>query len=117
MKKMLEKLVKIALVVGLLGFWGVPNSVFAEEDPVAYCTLTIRSDIHTETNHAEAEGLCKGHVWGYYMPHLDEFALRGAVRYNLVANPNGQEFKMGLPSVQGHSRAIVTVYTIKVEKP
>src|SRR5690606_24496639 len=109
-------------VVGLLLMLAFPKSIFAwvGEDGHTYtiCTLTISSDIHTMENPALADGVCHGdQVWGYYMPHLDDFALRGAADYNLKENRSGQQFVIGLPNVQGYSSAILTVYTIKVEPP
>ena len=109
------------LIVGILLVLAFPQSIFAwvGDDGHIYttCTLTIRSDIHTEENPAIPDGLCVGRVLGYYMPHLDEFALRGGANYNLKENRDGQVFDIALPVVQGYSRALLTVYTIKVEPP
>ena len=109
------------LIVGILLVLAFPQSIFAwvGDDGHIYttCTLTIRSDIHTEENPAIPDGLCVGRAWGYYMPHLDEFALRGGANYNLKENRDGQVFDIALPVVQGYSRALLTVYTIKVEPP
>lgn len=106
------------LIVGILLVLSFPKSSFAYPEPTEFCTMTIRSDIHTEKNPAKADGICNGDLlWGYYMPHLDEFALRGTLVYNLKANPNGQVYIVPIPQVDRLIYAELTVYTIKVESP
>ena len=105
-------------VVGILLVLAFPKSIFAAEEPTAFCTMTIRSDIHTESNPAHADGVCNGDfLEGFYIPYLDEFALRGYLTFNLKANPDGQVFTVAIPQTVGHILAEVTVYTIKINPP
>src|SRR5690606_6287192 len=91
------------------------SPVYAQEVPT--CTMTIKSDVHTKSNPAYPGGVCGGkdYVWGYYIPHLDEFALRGFINYNISANPNGQTFELPMGDVATYANLIV--YTIKVNPP
>lgn len=97
------------MIILLMSSIGVSTGHAEETTELPKCYMTIKSVI--------PDSICIGDfLWGYYMPHLNEFALRGQANYNLPANPNGQSFIIGIPKGDV-SRAELVVYTIKVEQP
>ncbi|WP_062353421.1 hypothetical protein [Bacillus kwashiorkori] len=113
---MKRKLAVLIFLMSLGTFGFVTNAVFAEETAKLYCTLTIDSAVHTESNPAKLDGPaeCKIDIaWGYYNNNLDEFIIGG---FLFGYAENGKSYEFSWP--YGHYHAVViTVTTIKRETP
>lgn len=107
----MKKVISFVLVgLLLLGGISLPTEAFAEERE--QCEITIDANKHTPENPAEATGVCKGHVTGYYIESLirGQFVLLGPVTG--IVNESGQKFHLiPLADVQPD----LTVYLVEKE--
>lgn len=83
--------------------------VKAEERP--QCSMTIESDKHTFDKPANATGICKDYVWGYYVSDDvgEQFNIIGSVTGSVEYS--GQQFEV--PHPHSDYNPILTVHIIK----
>ena len=98
------------ILLAVAFFFGSFASAHAEER--LQCTITIEAGKHTFSNPAEATGVCKGYVWGYYVKNgnIEQFNLSGMV--SATVEYNGQKFEV-LPYPYSDYPPILTVYIVK----
>lgn len=96
-----------ALAISSLFVGGVAS---AQEEPIQTCEITIIKGQHTWENRAQATGVCKGYVEGYYISAFGEeqFSLTGLAA-NLIQY-DGQQFELATPK---YSRIILTAHIVK----
>ncbi|WP_066412847.1 hypothetical protein [Sutcliffiella cohnii] len=105
---MMKKLFVLGTII--LGLLVSVNTTFAQNTDIPQCSMTIEQGKHTESSPAKASGVCgeKDAVWGYYVPNLDTFVVRGMV--NRDVTQNGQVFDVPLP---GDYSPKLTVYIVR----
>lgn len=100
-------LLTLILILGVLK----PVHLLADELPLASCSMTINSDKATQANPANASGLCRDIVYGYYAKAADTFNIFGGVHQSVTKS--GQKFIVPVFSDK-HTHAELTVYINRV---
>lgn len=107
---MLKKLFSFTVATGLIfGLFSSSPSIASagEKKGTGKCSITITTD-NTYNNKAQATGLCKGYIYGYYVS--GQFALEGAYGGPVV---NGQKVTFFLPpDVSDYYNYELTVKTV-----
>ncbi|RPF57030.1 hypothetical protein [Aquisalibacillus elongatus] len=96
-------LITILIGMGML----LPQSMFAEEENLPECTITIESAKHDDQNKAIATKPCGDEVRGFYASNVDSFLLTGASTGHV--KENGEKHTIYLVN-DDHPKAILTVY-------
>ena len=112
---MLKKLFSFTVATGLIfGLFSSSPSIASagEKKGTGKCSITITTD-NTYDNKAQATGLCKGYIYGYYVS--GQFVVDGAYTGEVV---NGQKITFFLPpDVSDYYNYELTVKTVAKKNP